>query len=551
MLVTPLLKQSVLMYMDKHFPELGITDDNLLLTAQHTHCSPAGFSSHATYNISVPGFVQNILDKLVSGIVQSIVEADKAKTKATISIGKSSFAEDIPVSFNRTVDSYNQNPEVKKYSFSQRHLAVDREMTLLNFISEEGHLLGSINWFAVHTTNLPNNFLKLCSDNKGFAADYLEREYGKKHLNYIGAFAQGACGDVSARVRYNPNLPFQRGKFEGVFSDDLKSSKFNGNLQFEKAKEIIEAPQSTIKNDELDAVLQYIDFSKIDILPEFNNGKTGGVTSPSVMGIAFLEGSIMDGPGMHPIIGKAARLLSNIAKSRELKKAKKVDDKEAEKIHRRYTAQGKKHMAFETGEKRLFSMTDIENFFVPGFTDPMIHYLKYFAKLGLLGEHPWAPQILPIQIVKLGTIAIVGIPFEITTVASWRLKKTLEDVLFKQGFEHIILAPYANAYNGYITTNEEYQVQNYEGGHCVFGQWSLNALQQVSANLATQLGKNKADRDIPFLREAPISEKYLERFAHVKSFHYAKIEKKLAKKERKILLSGANFYKATDKKIGF
>ena len=145
--ITPLLKQSVVDYIAKHFPDLGLTDDNLMLSATHTHCSPAGFSSHATYNISVPGFVQHILDKLVKGIVEAIVEADKVKVKANITIGKSNFANDIPVSFNRTVNSYNQNPEVKKYSFSERHLAVDRAMTMLNFVSEEGALLGSINWF--------------------------------------------------------------------------------------------------------------------------------------------------------------------------------------------------------------------------------------------------------------------------------------------------------------------------------------------------------------------------------------------------------------------
>ena len=547
--ITPLLKQSVVDYIAKHFPDLGLTDDNLMLSATHTHCSPAGFSSHATYNISVPGFVQHILDKLVKGIVEAIVEADKVKVKANITIGKSNFANDIPVSFNRTVNSYNQNPEVKKYSFSERHLAVDRAMTMLNFVSEEGALLGSINWFAVHTSSLPNNFLKLCSDNKGYAADYLERDLQKKNKNYIGAFAQGACGDVSARVRYNPNLPFQRGKYEGFYSDDLKSSKFCGQLQYEKAKEIVENNQTQINNNTIDFVQQYIDFSKIDILPEFNNGKTGGVTSPAVMGVAFLEGSKMDGPGMHPFIGNFAKTLSNIVRNKEINKAKNKSDIESEKTHRRYTAQGNKHLAFETGEKRLFSFTDIKNFFIPGAVDPMIHYLKHFASLGLLDEHPWSPQILPLQIFKLGTIAIVGFPFEITTVASWRLKKTLEDILFKQGIEHIILSPYANAYNGYITTLEEYQVQDYEGGHCVFGQWSLNALQQVSYNLATQMGKEKADRDIPFLREAPISDKYLERFAYTKSFYYQKIEKKLAKKENKILLSSANYDKKIDAQI--
>ena len=57
-------------------------------------------------------------------------------------------------------------------------------------------------------------------------------------------------------------------------------------------------------------------------------------------------------------------------------------------------------------------------------------------------------------------------------------------------------------------------MQAYEGGHCVFGQWSLNALQQVSSNLASQLLKNNKDRDIPLVEDKPISKDYLERFAY-------------------------------------
>lgn len=523
--ITPLLRQSVVAYIEKHFPKLGITDKNLMLSATHTHCSPAGYTAHPIYNVPVPGFIQHILDTLVEGIVKAIVEADKCKTKATITIGKSSFDNDTPVSFNRAIKSYNQNPEVKKLSFEQRILATDKEMTLLNFVSEEGVLLGSINWFGVHTTNLPNTYLKLCSDNKGFAAEYLEKQFQKNNPKYISAFAQGACGDVSARVNYNPKLPLQRGKFEGYYTDDLKSAKFNGQLQYEKAKEIVEGKHIPINNNEVDTVHQFIDFGKIDILPKFNHGKQGGVTSPAVMGVSFLEGSIMDGPGMHPIIGSGCRVLADFLKNKELKDAKK-NDVAAEKIERKYKAQGNKHIAIEAGEKKILGVKDIKNFFIPGFAEPTIYYLKHFGSLGLFNEHPWTPQILPVQIFKIGTIAILAVPFELTTVASWRLKKTLEEDLFKNGFEHIILSPYSNSFNGYITTYEEYQVQGYEGGHCVFGQWSLNALQQVSSNLAHQLLKKKEDRDIPVLKEESISKDYLKRFAYAKSFYYKKLEKK-------------------------
>jgi neutral ceramidase len=259
--ITASLKQGVLNTLKQKHPDLQYNANNLLLSAQHTHCGPSGYSHHVIYNMSTPGFHQGIYNKVVNGIVESILAAEKNKQKANIQLGKSSFAEDIPVSFNRVIDAYNSNPEVKKLTHETRHLAVDREMTLLNLIAETGQPIGSINWFAVHTSNLPNSYTKLCSDNKGFAATYLEESMHTENNHYAAAFAQGACGDVSARVKYNSKLPATRGKWEGYFPDDLKSSKFNGNLQYEKAKEIIHSSTTEIKEEAIDCISMYVDFS--------------------------------------------------------------------------------------------------------------------------------------------------------------------------------------------------------------------------------------------------------------------------------------------------
>jgi hypothetical protein len=75
-------------------------------------------------------------------LLSLLLAAEKNKQKANIQLGKSSFAEDIPVSFNRVIDAYNANPEVEKLTHETRHLAVDREMTLLHFISENGQAIG-------------------------------------------------------------------------------------------------------------------------------------------------------------------------------------------------------------------------------------------------------------------------------------------------------------------------------------------------------------------------------------------------------------------------
>lgn len=495
--ITPSLKQGVLEILSKEHTDLQYNANNLLLSAQHTHCGPSGFSHHIIYNMSTPGFHQAIYDKVVNGIVESILAAEKNKHKANIQLGKSSFAEDIPVSFNRVIESYNANPEVKKLSHETRHLAVDREMTLLHFISESGQPLGSINWFAVHTSNLPNNYTKLCSDNKGFASTYLEESMQSENNNYIAAFAQGACGDVSARVKYNAKLPVARGKWEGYFPDDLKSAKFNGNLQYEKANEIIHTSNIAILDETIDCISIQIDFSNIDILPKFADGKDGCVTSPSCMGVAFLEGSQMDGPGLPLFLGKIARGIARSARNKEIKDAEKLGGDYAQFIARKNKAQAMKDIGVASGERKFLGNFSADKIPLPAFADETILNIKKLSKQGGFdGNKPWTPQILTLQIIKLGNIGICGFPFEITTVASWRLKKTLEDALKPKGIDYVILAPYSNEYNGYITTYEEYQLQMYEAGHNVFGQWSLNALQQKFTELAEEFLKPVEDRNL-------------------------------------------------------
>ncbi|HQV78642.1 MAG TPA: neutral/alkaline non-lysosomal ceramidase N-terminal domain-containing protein [Chitinophagales bacterium] len=494
--ITPSLKQGVLAYLQKNHSELKYTNSNLLLCAQHTHCGPSGYSHHVLYNMSTPGFHQGVYDKIVNGIIDAILQAEKNKQKASIQMGKSAFAADIPVSFNRVIEAYNSNPEVSKQTMENRHLAVDREMTLLHFISETGQPLGSINWFAVHTSNLPNNYYKLCSDNKGFAATYLEESMHEENQHYVAAFAQGACGDVSARVNYNSKLPATRGKWEGYFPDDLKSSKFNGNLQYEKAKEIIKQSTTEIKDETIDSISVLVDFSHLNIHPNFTNGIEQCVTSPSCMGVAFLEGSLMDGPGLPLFLGKIARKIARSTRKKELKNAVKNGGEYEQFIYRKNRAQSVKDIGVASGERTFLGNFTAEKIPLPGFVDEMILNIKKVAKQGGFdSSHPWTPQVLTLQILKIGTIGICAFPFEITTVASWRLKKTLEDSLKNKGIDYVVLCPYSNEYNGYITTNEEYQLQMYEAGHNVFGQWSLNALQQQFSELAIAFKQPKQERN--------------------------------------------------------
>lgn len=494
--ITLAIKKGVLKSLERKHPELNYDEDNLMLTAQHTHSGPGGYSYYGLYNLSVPGFVMEVYRKIVDGIVEAILNAEKNIKPGKLSWGTSTFSPEKEVAFNRSLKAYNLNPEVNpKVSFENRHLALDREMTLLKIDGEDGKGRGSINWFGTHTTNLSNTNTQICYDNKGFASAYLEKYFCDKGVSdYLGSFAQGTCGDVTPKFVHNPVYPFQRGQWEGKFKDDMESSKYNGNLQFEKAKEILEGQNWSEINGDIDYELMFVNFTDVTADPRFANGNKKAQTDKATLGLAFFTGTISDGPGMHPAVAFPVRGMIRFMKYFEKFKALFASAEYKNIIERKYRAHGKKDILVETNTGRILGTKYIDKLFVPGWADPAIGTFKFFYRKVKGSNKPWTPKILPLQLFIIGDVALAGFPFEITTIAGQRLRNTLFEILKQRGVKRVILCPYANGYSGYLTTYEEYQEQIYEGGHTVFGEWTLAAIQTRFETLAKEMLKPKEER---------------------------------------------------------
>ncbi|HQD13583.1 MAG TPA: neutral/alkaline non-lysosomal ceramidase N-terminal domain-containing protein, partial [Chitinophagales bacterium] len=204
-------------------------------------------------------------------------------------------------------------------------------------------------------------------------------------------------------------------------------------------------------------------------------------------------------------------------------------------IARKNHAQSVKDIGIASGERKMLGNFEPFKLPLPGFVDETILNMKKLAKQGAFDSHnPWTPQVLTLQILKIGNIAICGFPFEITTVASWRLKKTLENALQPKGIDYVILAPYSNEYNGYITTFEEYQLQLYEAGHNVFGQWSLNALQQKFTELSKEFCKPADDRNTATgVFPEVFTEEELHKQAFIQSRRIRRFERRDKRQEKK------------------
>jgi neutral ceramidase len=130
--------------------------------------------------------------------------------------------------------------------------------------------------------------------------------------------------------------------------------------------------------------------------------------------------------------------------------------------------------------------------------------MKKQFRNGGLRENTWAPIILPVQIIRLGALAILGVPGEITTAAGIRLRQSVQAILEPAGILDVIITSLSNEYGGYFCTYEEYDLQKFEGASTLFGCWSLAALQTEFGKLAHEILKPVQSRRNVSLTQPPL-----------------------------------------------
>ena len=97
-----------------------------------------------------------------------------------------------------------------------------------------------------------------------------------------------------------------------------------------------------------------------------------------------------------------------------------------------------------------------------------------------------APIKLPFQIFKLGELAILGCPGELSTMAGRRVKEALLKQLKPHHIDTIALSCYTNEYCQYTVTPQEYNIQHYEGASTPYGPHTLTAFTQEFSSLLSE-----------------------------------------------------------------
>ncbi|MEU4390297.1 neutral/alkaline ceramidase [Kribbella sp. NPDC023855] len=417
------------------------SERNVLLSATHTHSGPGGQSHNLAYNLSILGFQKQAFDATVDGIVEAISEAHANLAPGTISLGRSTLTH---ASVQRSRVAFEQNPAGDRAAFPQ---GIDPAVTVLRF-QQGGTDVGAISWFATHATSITNENTLISPDNKGYAAYRWEHdEKGVRYLDesqgFVAAFPNTNAGDMS------PNLNLRPGS--GPTENPLLNQQILGDRQHQAAVQAYNGPRATITGS-IDARMQFVDMSAVQVDPRYTPDGEPHRTCPGVVGVSTLAGSVEDGPGIAVIPEGVTNPFF------ELLKPYKVD--------------------------------------VPPWLISCQSPKLAAVPTGLLQA---TPDIVPIQLVKLGQFHLVAVPGEVTIVAGLRLRRTVAAEL-GVSIENVLIQGYANAYAQYVTTPEEYQLQQYEGGSTLFGKYTLPAYQQEFAGLAKAL---KAGTPVPIGTHPP------------------------------------------------
>lgn len=430
------------------------TDENVMIMASHTHVGTAGIAHETLYQIaSVDGagywFDQRNLDTVTTGIVESIARADAHLEPGTVEFASGTLA---GATRNRSAAAYRNNADADAFGTD-----INQTMTQLNFRAADGRPVGLLNWFAVHPTALSKDFTKISGDSKGFAQWAFENRMSSVPTDdrpFVAGFANNDEGDVVSTQGNAHSAP----GFGGSDNEYL-NAEMDGSRQFQRAERLWEEGGRRLSGP-IDYRFRWVDFSDYTVEAEHTSGEGAQRLPAPARGFSFAAGG-ENGP-------------SNIPG-----------------IHEGMT-------------RDSFSVSDTINQIDPSalsglakfaFTASLPWQDPAQAEKPVLlptGAWRWAPTLLPIQVFRIGSMAVLGLPTEVTTMSGRRLRQTALEAFTGSGVDIVEIGGLANAYMGYTTTREEYALQHYEGASTEFGPHQLGALQQEVARLSTALRNGTA-----------------------------------------------------------
>ncbi|EGE80555.2 alkaline ceramidase [Blastomyces dermatitidis ATCC 18188] len=448
---------------------------NVAVTGTHSHAGPGAWLNYLLPQITSLGFDKQSYRAIVDGALLSIKRAHENLAPGRLSFG-SIEVEDGAI--NRSPSAYIANPEEEKNT-----------LTLLKFdrIADQ-KTIGILTFYPVHGTSLFGNNTLIAGDNKGVAAYLFERSVqddAKYADDFVAGFSQSNVGDTSpntlgAWCEDGSGLPCTfkestcggkttachgRGPYFREMDQGAKSCFENGRRQYAAAKDLVAKMNSTAVTirgaDNVAAFHTFQDFSNFTFTSPLDPSRGNLNTCYASLGFSFAAGTT-DGPGVFDFTqnatdGSTKNPFWYVA--RDLLHAPSKEQKKC---------QEPKIILLDVGGSKL--------------------------------PYAWSPNIVDVQLFRVGQMVIIVSPGEASTMAGRRWKeaisKSATDVLGISDPITVLGGP-ANTYVHYITTEEEYGVQRYEGASTLHGPHTLAAHMNLTLTYLPYLKDSPSRKKLP------------------------------------------------------
>ena len=450
---------------------------NVAVTGTHSHSGPGAWLNYLLPQITSKGFDQQSYQAIVDGALLSIQRAHKNLQAGHLSVDSVDVKD---ANINRSPYAYLANPAEERARYEHD---VDKTMTMLKFQNAKtGKAIGVLTWFPVHGTSLYGNNTLISGDNKGVAAQLMEQAYRGLEDNevdegFVAGFSQANVGDTSPNVlgAYCEDGSGEKCDFQdstcggrnepchgrGPFfrqSDEGAASCFEiGRRQYAAAASLfgrMSSHSTAVRGSAVKSLHTFQDFSSLTITHP--NGSLVS-TCPAALGYSFAAGTT-DGPG-------AFDFKQNSTNSNPLWAA--VRGFLHEPSEQQKDCHHSKQILLDVGEIR--------------------------------SPYLWTPNIVDLQLLRVGQLLIIVSAGEATTMAGRRWKEAIHKSAVKSAMMGdaepvIVLGGPANSYTHYISTEEEYGVQRYEGASTLYGPHTLNAHINLTTRYLPYLHASNTER---------------------------------------------------------
>ncbi|KAF7894917.1 hypothetical protein EAF00_006731 [Botryotinia globosa] len=441
---------------------------NVAVTGTHSHSGPGAWLNYLLPQITSKGFSKQSYQAIVDGAVLSIQRAHTTLQPGYLNVGSTKV---FGANINRSLYAYLANPEEEraKYNTStEDDGSVEKDLTLLKFSrASDRKNIGVLTWFPTHGTSMLGNNTLISGDNKGVAADLFEKSVVQEDNaaeGFVAGFSQANVGDTSPNVLgawcedgSGQQCSFEnstcsdgksqychaRGPFFRVKDNGASSCHEVGKRQFQPAKKLY---------DEADTKLTAVSGSSVKSFHTFQDMSNFSFplengsyvhTCPAALGYSFAAGT-SDGPGAFDFTQNDPNTPNASPVWRVVSGLIKAPSKQQQRCH--YP----KPILLDVGE----------------ITTP----------------YSWTPNVVDVQLLRVGQLFIIVSPGEATTMSGRRWKEAIHNSAASTILSDspspdpiVVIGGPANSYTHYIATPEEYGIQRYEGASTLYGPYTLNA----------------------------------------------------------------------------